>query len=294
MRFLASHGGSTVVAIGEFDGCHLGHQRLLELARQLATRHRCAFDALVLDRSSSTGFLMDPVDRARIALRSGALTAAVLPVEVNDNDTVVDIVQRQLDPSCVVIACPLTPEDARTASLSARFAAAGIPVVEAERVFHRGEPVTSNRMRSLLLTGDVESLAELTGHIHEFSATVCRGDQLGRTIGFPTANLPSPRQQLLPARGVYAGYAVLADGRVRNAAINIGTRPTVSASNEQIVEAHLVDFDGDLYGETLTLGFTKRLRGEQRFDGLDALTAQLGRDVATTTRLDPSRHRTVR
>ena len=113
---------------------------------------------------------------------------------------------------------------------------------------------------------------------------MAHGDKRGRTIGFPTANIPLGRH-LEPARGVYAVTARLPDGRVAQGAANIGRRPTVNAGPESRLEVNLFDFDGDLYGQELTVALHHYIRREQRFSGLDALKAQIGRDAAEARRL---------
>jgi len=137
-----------------------------------------------------------------------------------------------------------------------------------------------------VLAGDVAKAAELLGRPYELQGVVEHGDARGRTIGFPTANLAVDGQRVVPADGVYAGWYVDPDGTEHVAAINIGRRPTFYDENGiRLVEAHLLDFDGDLYDQLARVRFARRLRQEVRFDGLDALKAQLARDVAATREL---------
>lgn len=137
----------------------------------------------------------------------------------------------------------------------------------------------------LVEAGDVEGAARLLGRPYELHGVVEPGDARGRTIGFPTANVAVDGDQVLPADGVYAGWYVGPDGVARPAAINVGRRPTFHTDGTRLVEAHLLDFDGDLYGQRAAVRFTARLRGEVRFDGVDALRAQLARDVEEARRL---------
>ena len=151
------------------------------------------------------------------------------------------------------------------------------------------ESVSSTVIRRAVADGEVGVAARLLGRYHEIRGPVVTGDQRGRTIGFPTANVAVPRDRALPGDAVYAGWYILPEdhpaagsgGRVRPAAINIGKRPTFYQDAEHsLVEAHLIDFDGDLYGQDARVCFVERLRGERRFDGIDALSAQLAADIA--------------
>jgi riboflavin kinase/FMN adenylyltransferase len=119
------------------------------------------------------------------------------------------------------------------------------------------------------------------------TGTVERGDQRGRTLGFATANLPMQRGPESPPEGVYAGVAITADGVCHRTAVSVGRRPTFYAEGFELLEAHLLDFDGDLYDQLLEVRLHQRIRGQVRFDGIDALVAQLTADVAATRELIP-------
>jgi riboflavin kinase/FMN adenylyltransferase len=153
----------------------------------------------------------------------------------------------------------------------------------------RGQPVRSSRLRALLgEDGDATQAAELLGRPYQIWGTVATGAQRGRTIGFPTANLilpagPQPPGRLVPANGVYACWA-WRESRGIPAVVNVGVRPTFDNAHRSI-EAFLLDFSGDLYGETMGLSFVRRLRGEQRFSGVDALVQQIEADVAAARRV---------
>lgn len=146
-----------------------------------------------------------------------------------------------------------------------------------------GEPVSSSRIRRALADGDIATVNGCLNRRFTVSGEVIRGDQRGRTIGFPTANLAVWERQLLPANGVYAAYAWL-DGERFAAATNIGVRPTV-ADLKLAVEAYLLDFDRDIYGRDLELEFVARMRDERKFPGLDALKAQIAADVEQVRQL---------
>jgi len=144
-------------------------------------------------------------------------------------------------------------------------------------------PVSSSRIRRSLREGDMADVNGCLGRPYLLRGVVSKGEQRGRTIGFPTANIACWPEQLLPANGVYAAYAWLGDHRFP-AATNVGVRPTVNG-RQISVEAHLLDFDADIYGRELSLEFMERVRPEQKFDGLPALKTQIEKDVAVVRRL---------
>jgi riboflavin kinase/FMN adenylyltransferase len=140
-----------------------------------------------------------------------------------------------------------------------------------------GAEITSTRIRALIAAGDVSEAASLLGRPYILRGEVVEGDRRGRTIGFPTANvLPDPAV-IVPARGVYAGF-VKTDGKECAACTNVGVAPTFDRA-ESRVEAHLLNFEGDLYGKSVDVGFMRRIREEKRFSGVEELREQIGRDV---------------
>jgi len=147
-----------------------------------------------------------------------------------------------------------------------------------------GEAVSSTRIRSLLIEGRVAEAAGLLGRPHEVRGEVRRGDgRGGAELGFPTANIAVPQEILLPADGIYAGHFERPDGSVHAAAISLGRRPTFyEHADSSLLEAYLLDFSGDLYGERAKVRFVTRLRGEERFDSPEALAAQMAKDVEAT------------
>jgi riboflavin kinase/FMN adenylyltransferase len=144
-----------------------------------------------------------------------------------------------------------------------------VPLVEVD-----GEIVSSTRVRSLVAAGEVEAATRCLGAPFLLEGTVVEGDERGRELGFPTANIVPSDDLVCPGHGVYAAFA---DGRP--AAVNVGVRPTFETGRGLLVEAHLIDFDGDLYGRTVRIAFISRLRGERRFAGVEELIAQMHRDV---------------
>ena len=143
--------------------------------------------------------------------------------------------------------------------------------------------ISSTRIRALIAEGRVEEAAELLGRAYVLRGEVVVGDRRGRTIGFPTANVLPEEEAVVPAYGVYAGFVLVGDHRLA-ACTNVGVAPTFARA-ESRVEAYLLDFEGDLYGRVVDVGFTRRIRGEIKFSGIDELKAQIQRDVETARSL---------
>ena len=142
------------------------------------------------------------------------------------------------------------------------------------------EPISSTAIRRALAGGQVELAAQMLGHAFEARGPVVKGDQRGRQLGFPTANVEVSNQLCVPADGVYAGWYQRPDGVTHPCAINLGRRPTFfEHADHSLLEAHLIDFAGDLYTEAARVQFTHFLRSERKFDGIDALITQLKQDI---------------
>ena len=148
-----------------------------------------------------------------------------------------------------------------------------------------GEKVSSSRIRNLITEGDVEKANTLLGYRYFMTGSIVEGKQIGRQIGFPTANLSLPKRKLLPACGVYAVEVEMTDGTRRGGMLCIGHRPTVEANGELSIEVHIFDFDGNLYGKEIRLEFIGRLREERRFSSLEELQLQLKKDAVAVQEL---------
>ncbi len=145
------------------------------------------------------------------------------------------------------------------------------------------EKVSSTAIRAALVAGEIDRATALLGRPHEVRGLVTPGDKRGRELGFPTANVAVPGEILLPADGIYAGWFVRADGTVLPTAINLGRRPTFyEQAHASLLEAHVLDFDGDLYGERVAVRFVSRLHGEVKYPSIEALVEGIGRDVVET------------
>jgi riboflavin kinase/FMN adenylyltransferase len=285
--------GGAVVTVGTFDGVHLGHQALL--GRAVARARGLGVPAVVytfdphparvLVPAKAPPVLLSIEERARVLLEGGADLVVVEPFdrtfsEVSADDWVERWLVAHLAPRAVVIGFNFTYGRARGGDpahmerMGQRF---GFEVEVVGAVAAEGDVVSSTRVRALVSAGEVEHVARLLGRPFALTGVIEHGDQRGRTLGFPTANL-APEGEILPKHGVYAAMAVLPDGRRVPAVCNIGQRPTF-AGRDVRVEAHLLDFEGDLYGQRLRLDVVARLRDEQRFAGLPALIAQIRADA---------------
>ena len=157
----------------------------------------------------------------------------------------------------------------------------GFEVIAVPLLDDGSTPVSSTRVRDALQAGEMESVSELLGHPFLLRGPVLHGDERGRQIGFPTLNIGVSADRWLPPNGVYVTKAFVGD-RVFNACTNIGIRPTFAGDQKLLVETHLLDFEGDLYGELVTIELVHRLRAERKFDGIDVLRAQIQSDLAAT------------
>ena len=275
------------LAVGEFDGVHLGHREVI----------RGSDTVLTFEPHPRTVVAPDSAPKLLMSLETKADLIAALGVQ--------ELVVIPFDGSFAA----QSPEEFIERELVQRLGAERVSVGENFRFGHRargdakllaaqdafetriarlveldGEIVSSTHIRGLVASGDLAAAARYLGAPFQIRGTVAHGDKRGRTLGYPTANLvPDPRL-VVPDHGVYACYA-FAGGERHVAAVNVGVRPTFKTGRGLLVEAFLVDFEGDLYGEPLRLDFLDRLRGERRFDSVDALVEQMGRDVLETRRI---------
>ncbi len=294
------------VAIGNFDGVHLGHRRLLETARARAATHGAPAVALTFEphparvlRPRMAPPTLTPLPRKLELIEEAGIDAAVvLPFDLAYAATpAADFVKRdlcaRLGAADVVVGYDFTAghERARVDALREILLACGIGLSVIQPVTADGLTVSSTKVREFLLEGNVEGAGVLLGRSHDVEAVVERGAGRGRSIGFATANLRP--EGLLPALGVYAararvgvglrpdGVAHAAGARTFDAVCNVGVKPTVEESGPVGLEAHLLGHDGsDLYGERVRVEFCGRIRAERRFPSLDALRAQISTDAS--------------
>ena len=288
-----------VVTIGAYDGVHLGHTAIIDHVRRLAAERNARSAVVTFDRHPATvvrpesapRLLTDPEQRLELLSATGIDATVVVHFdEQQSHEEPEEFVERVLVGGLAITAIVVgddfhfghnrrgNVESLR--ELGLRFDFDVLPIELVVRSDDVEEPVTSTAIRRALAGGDVDVAGRLLGRPFEARGIVVRGDQRGRLLGFPTANVEVPNQICLPADGVYAGWYVRPTGERHQCAINLGRRPTFyEHADHSLLEAHLLDFDGDLYGERAHVQFVQFLRSERKFDGIDALIAQLKTDV---------------
>lgn len=288
------------VALGNFDGIHLGHRQVIEpvLAAREAAVLRLYATVVSFSPHPRTFFsgqglpLLSPFEeRAALLEQVGVDQLVILPFDralagLSPQEFVEEIILQQLQAKHVSIG-----EDFRFGAKRAGDANLlrqlllphGIEVSIVALQTVNGDRVSSSAVRQALHSGDLQSATKLLGRPYRLSGKVVTGQQLGRTIGFPTANLQVPQEKLIPAQGVY-GVRIFSKGLNQGEAIlgvmNIGNRPTVNGLS-QTIEVHVLDWEGDLYGQDLTVELLEFLRPEQKFSSLDALKDQIQVDCLT-------------
>lgn len=296
--------GAGAVTIGAYDGVHLGHRAVIAQVRELAARRGLATVVITFDRHPATvvrpesapKLLCDLPQRLELLAAAGVDATYVIEfdaqrAEETAESFVNDVLVEALHAKVVVVGEDFHFGHKRGGNVSLLREMGdrlGFTVEGLELVGPDGQPagatapnVSSTAIRKLLAEGDVETAAVLLGRPHEVRGVVEPGDKRGRDLGFPTANVALPAEIQLPADGIYAGWFERGDGTVLATAMNLGHRPTFYDRPEglALLECHLLDFSGDIYGEDVKVRFVKRLRGEERFDSVDALVAQMGIDV---------------
>jgi len=291
---------TSVAALGIFDGVHLGHQELLKQATLLAeeigaTPMAVTFDPhpqALLRPEMAPKLLQTITSRVQCLHNYGALRVDVIPftpefAELEPEAFLASICDGQANVAGIVVGVDFRFGRGRsgdTATITAYAKERGIAVRVVDEVMHAGIAVRSTAVRSALAGNAIDSVTALLGRHWSLTGDVVRGKQLGRQLGWPTANVAHGNDLAMPMPGVYAGWAQGAFGR-RLAAVSIGTNPTVSEGNPVTFEAYLLDFDGDIYDTELTVGLVSHIRGTQKFASLDALKARIAEDVTETRRL---------
>ncbi|HEV3283796.1 MAG TPA: bifunctional riboflavin kinase/FAD synthetase [Solirubrobacteraceae bacterium] len=268
------------VAVGTFDGVHLGHREVIAGSDSVLT-----FDPhpVSVVAPQHTPRLLTTLERkAELIASLGVQELIVIPFDAEfarrtAAQFIDDVLVEALAATRVAIGENFrfghrAQGDSRLLAADRRFETVVHPLLEVD-----GEIVSSSHIRGLLLAGEVGEANELLGAPFQLSGEVVQGDQRGRQLGFPTANLIPDETLVCPGHGV---YACLADGRP--AAVSIGVRPTFNTGRGELIEAYILDFDEDIYGRTLRIEFLERLRGERRFDSAEALVEQMRHDVERT------------
>jgi riboflavin kinase/FMN adenylyltransferase len=271
------------VAVGTFDGVHLGHRQVIDANDSVLTFE--PHPVSVVAPQHTPKLLTTLARKAELIAELGVEELIVIPFDAafarhTADQFITDVLVGALGARSVSIGENFrfgNRAQGSPALLSAdgRFQTVVHPLLEVA-----GEIVSSSHIRGLVLAGDVAEANRLLGANFELSGEVRHGDRRGRELGFPTANLIPDEQLACPGHGV---YACRAGGRP--AAVSIGVRPTFDTGRGELIEAYILDFDGDLYGSELRIEFLERLRGERRFDTAEALIEQMHRDVSEARRI---------
>jgi riboflavin kinase/FMN adenylyltransferase len=265
------------IAIGTFDGVHVGHRKVIRGADTVLTFEPHPLSVIHPEAAPK---LILPFEIKRDVIEGlGVKEMVVIPFDkdfstIEAEEFCSRILIETLDAQTVAVGenfrfgahAKGDPEMLRSHS---EFETTVVPLVEVD-----GELVSSTRIRALIAAGDVEGAMRCLGAPFLLEGTVVEGDKRGRTLGYPTANVVPSEDFVYPGHGVYAAFA-----NGIPAAVNVGVRPTFETGRGVLIESYLIDHDTDLYGQTLRIAFIARLRGEKRFPDADSLVAQMGRDV---------------
>ena len=281
-----------VLALGNFDGLHRGHTKILDRVRRVAGEHGATPVVMTFDPhpprvvrpDKAPPLLMTQAQKLEGLAEAGVQGVAVVrftpELSLWDPETFVrTVLVEWLHVGEVWVGANFLFGHDRAGNFSllrtlgARY---GFKAEKIDPIRYKEFVVSSTRIRRLIGEGRVDEAGALLGHQYFVDGTVVRGDGLGRTIGFPTANLCS-ENELVPPHGVYATTATIG-GVVSPSITNIGVRPTVDTSGRETIETHVFDLDRDLYGSPVRLGFVQRVRDERAFESLDALKAQIAAD----------------
>ena len=291
------HQGSAVT-IGNFDGLHRGHRAVLERLHRHAAEHRLLTTVMTFEPTPQEYFAPQAAPARLQRLRDKLATLESLGVDqviclrfnrklaaLSARAFVEQILVAGLGVRYLVIGDDFrfgAGREGDFAYLSDAGRAHGFEVVSTETFFEHGQRVSSTRVREALAAGDLDTAAELLGHTYRICGRVAAGQQRGRTIGFPTANIHLHRR-LSPLRGVFAVRVHGLGSQPAPGVANVGTRPTVDGSH-WVLEVHLFDMDADLYGSYLDVEFCRRLRDERKFASFEALKQQIQRDAEQARR----------
>ena len=287
-----------IIALGFFDGVHLGHGALLRRVSQLAAQRWAVPAAVTFDThptnlilKSPMPLLTSPSDRADLMMRYYGIREVIIAhfdrrmMELPWREFVTDYLVGEHGAIHLLVGHDHhfgyrgegTPEKLKALCGELGLGCDIIPKVERDHV-----TISSTYIRTLIAQGELELANGFLGHPHTLTDTVAHGKKLGSTLGFPTVNLRFQPGVLVPAHGVYAAKVYFENGDSRMAVTNIGVRPTVDDGDRVTVEGFILDFDGDLYGKTVRMELYKRLRGEEKFPSLEALRAEVLRNAEQT------------
>lgn len=291
---------SSVATIGFFDGVHLGHCHLIDTVKAIAEERRLTSCVVTFDRHPRKvvqpewcpEMLTTPEEKKRLLSSTGIDHCEVLHFDramasLSARDFMQQILKEQLDVSVLVIGYDNRFGHNRSEGYEdyVRYGKEiGIEVIQGKELTVEKSHVSSSAIRRMLKQGDIAKATRCLGHDYQLTGTVVGGRHIGRSIGFPTANIrPNDSGKLIPGNGVYAVdvWSDVSDiCKPTRAMLNIGTRPTFNGKTTTI-EVHIPDFCGDLYGKTLSIAFKGRIREERRFESPQELVEQLYKDLET-------------
>lgn len=292
-------GERSVITIGMYDGVHLGHRTVISQVRSRAAELGARSVVVTFDRHPMSIVRPENAPRLltsleqKLELLAGTGVDATAVISFSDeqsHETAVDFVERvivrSLAAQAVIVGTDFHFGHMRQGNVTLlremgeRHGFAAEPVRLVPRADGVDEPVSSTAIRRALAGGEIDTANRMLGRPHEIRGTVVDGDKRGRTIGFPTANVAVPQGMCIPADGVYAAVYRRPDGGEHPCAVNVGRRPTFYKDAEHsLIEAHLLDFSGDIYGEAAAVQFLAFLRSEKAFGGIDELKDQLVVDI---------------
>lgn len=297
LREIQNNEQRTAVALGYFDGVHLGHQAVLRKACALAREYGAAPAALTFDmrahraQAKGKGDLDSYEHRAQRIEEMGIRMLVQLDfaaVSEMSPETFVRTVLGKEGINAAAVCCGADFRFGRgragdvtlLRSLGERY---GFVVQVVPEVLFDGTPVSTSRIKECAARGEIEQAAALLGHPYSFSLTVCEDKKLARRLGFPTINQRFPQELLAPRFGVYQSRVELF-GKSYDGISNIGVRPSVGNDREIMLETHIIDYSGDLYGRMVTVELVRFMRDEKKFDSVEALREQVVSDIETVRR----------
>ena len=285
----------TVLTLGVFDGLHLGHQKIMQKTVERARATDSVATAITFDphpravlHPENAPPLLQTLDQRLANFELLGIEQAIVIrfdkefADQNAEEFLRDIVYERLQAREVYLGKGFAFGKNRGGNielLKKMSETLGFFADEVEEITLRGQRISSSKIRKLLAIGKVNLARRMLGRPYGVEGQIVRGDQRGRTIGFPTANL-KPHNRVIPKYGVYA-TANLIDGVWRRSITNVGVRPTFEGDKEPSIESYIFDFDGDLYGDVLRVRFLHRIRDERKFSGIDELKNQIAKDSQT-------------
>jgi len=289
---------NTVLAIGVFDGVHIGHLYLLQRLKDIASQSGMLSGVLtfinhprsIITPESEIKYITST--KQRIELLEDTGVDMVLPLTFDEDlshlraHEFTTLLQERLGMAGLVMGKNFVmgyQREGKPDTLKAIGAEKGFSTTVIEPIYESMEPVSSTTIREAITNGDVHKASRFLGRFFELRGKVVAGNARGRSMGFPTANLSIHEDRMIPGDGIYATW-VHVDGKPYMSATNIGVRPTFR-DNERIVEVFILDYSEDIYGSEITVEFVERLRNELRFDTVDDLVAQMHKDVEHTRQI---------